>query len=208
MRNLFNHTHFASTVAHKHNHHHTPPWSTFNSQVIHPFLGNDKANTSDDVFRHLFAVHREEYSDYLDIYTDGSKSNNVVGCAYVCQNVTISHSLSLVCSTFTAEIIAIKEALTYIKNRNYKKCIIYTDSKSTLDAINSFHQLNSLLSDIQRLHKHLTSSGVSILFCWVPSHVGIKGNELADKAAKEACIPLNHDVPYTDLKIAIKTLFQ
>ena len=44
-----------------------------------------------------------------------------------------------------------------------------------------------------------------IVFCWVPSHTGIKGNEKADSAAKSTLdLPrAKVGVPYTDLKYLI-----
>ena len=48
-----------------------------------------------------------------------------------------------------------------------------------------------------------------IVFCWVPSHTGIKGNEKADSAAKSA-LDLPHakfGVPYNDLNIVSTNIF-
>ena len=35
-------------------------------------------------------------------------------------------------------------------------------------------------------YSQLVNSGITIALCWIPSHVGIRGNERADVAAKSA----------------------
>ena len=54
------------------------PWNFKGISCIHPFKHFDKANTKDDVFLSLFASHRSHYHNYIDIYTDGSKTNYLV----------------------------------------------------------------------------------------------------------------------------------
>ena len=43
---------------------------------------------------------------------------------------------------------------------------------------------------------------VDLVFCWLPSHIGISGNEEADKAAKDALLldVLSFNVPFNDFK--------
>ena len=61
---------------------------------------------------------------------------------------------------------------------------------------------------VLQLYNELCKKGFHILFCWVSAHVGIKGNETADKAAKRACNPLNSPIPYSDIKLAVHSFIR
>ena len=65
--------------------------------------------------------------------------------------------------------------------------------------------VNETLHSIQ----NLVLSEKNVQFCWVPSHVGIPGNEQADRAARDILnssqqVPHNYKMPYTDFIQKIK----
>ncbi|GBM75774.1 hypothetical protein AVEN_7013-1 [Araneus ventricosus] len=63
-----------------------------------------------------------------------------------------------------------------------------------------------LTFNILELHDRLTTRGFTILFCWIPSQVGISGNELADNLARSATNSLNFSVPVNDVKKYVKSI--
>jgi ribonuclease HI len=132
------------------------------------------------------------YHDYIHIYTDGSKlDDNRVGCAFVAPLSSESGMFRLNngVSIFTAELYAIQAALEFISNSNHstKKYLILSDSRSALQALLSEGRNRmQLINQIKNLYLQLTKNNYNISFVWVPSHTGISGNELADKAAGQA----------------------
>jgi hypothetical protein len=77
---------------------------------------------------------------------------------------------------------------------------------SCLQAIQNYCE-NPFIIEILQLHDYLATSQYEVVFCWLPSHVGFKGNDLADAAAKAAhhssitSIP----IPYSDSKCNINS---
>ena len=96
---------------------------------------------------------------------------------------------------FSAEIKAIDLALDHIEKSRNTDFIIFSDSLSVLQSLHNRHIEHSILLDVLLKHNDLAELN-HIVFCWIPIHVGIKGNEKADIAAKSA-LTLN----ISDLKI-------
>ena len=89
-------------------------------------------------------------------------------------------------SVFTAEVWAIIKALEQIKDYNASKYIVFTDSLSGLQALHHMKLEHPLMGMVIRNCVLLNIAKRDIVFCWVPSHTGIMGNEKADSAAKSA----------------------
>ena len=109
---------------------------------------------------------------------------------------------------YTSELYAIKYALISIESRCLKDTIIYSDSRSAIEAIRSYCPRNALVCNIQFLLHNLIKKRISVVLCWIPGHVGLEGNEKADKAAKEAITfpKLTEDLPVEDIKIHVKNI--
>ncbi|GFW53328.1 putative RNA-directed DNA polymerase from transposon X-element [Trichonephila clavipes] len=109
---------------------------------------------------------------------DGSKRAGYVGCGVVIEDNMLGYRLDPSCSVFTAEAGAFYRALQLIDSNMPRKYCIYTNSMSVLDALencnNWCHPVVCIELDIT---SRLYSKGFDVLFCWLPSHVGIIGTE-------------------------------
>ena len=126
------------------------------------------------VFQGLFNDVQDKYFDHQFLYTDGSKDDHKIGCAVVSNFNIVKRRLPGQVSIYTAELCAIQLALDVVNNSNEDKYIIYVDSLSCLQAIEQQHIDHPLVLDV--LEKYSALINKTVLFCWVPSHVGIRGN--------------------------------
>ena len=82
--------------------------------------------------------HIATYDGRAVVYTDGSKTSDGVGCAFVAGGDTRSFSLPASASVFSAELTAIDKALCFIEVCDEALHLILTDSMSNLLAIRRF----------------------------------------------------------------------
>ena len=184
-----------------------PPWILHQPKVILDLSNLSKKDTPSPVFFQRYNEIKNEHSFCTPIYTDGSKDGDRVGCGTIINNISFKQRLPSNASIFTAEVTAIDLALDAIDESDDDHFIIFSDSLSVLLSLHNMKLDNPLiLKLLEKLH-HLSCAHKTIYLCWIPSHIGIRGNEAADMAAKES---LNLDitatqVPYTDLKCHINS---
>ena len=142
------------------------------------------------------SIKSEDYTDQL--YCDGSLSNETgrAGAAVTLMNeghfdprFDTMVRLQDWSSSTQAELMAILLALKHI-NRRCNNALIISDSISALQSLkNSKDSSNEkLVNEIKRKLKKAYLKDIKVKFIWVPSHVGIPGNERADTLAKEAAV--------------------
>ncbi|GFY03444.1 pggt1b [Trichonephila clavipes] len=137
-------------------------------------------------------------------YIDGSKRADYVGCGVVIEDFMHGYRLDTSCSVFTAEAVAIYRALQLIDSNMSRNYCIYTDSMSVLEALENYNdRCHPVVCKILDVTSRLYSKVFDIVFCWLPSHVGIIHNEQADSAARSATTHLPLAVPLSDMKRVI-----
>ncbi|GFV38173.1 RNase H domain-containing protein [Trichonephila clavipes] len=128
----------------------------------------------------------------LIFYTDGSRSDTGRAGSGIFSNtlgndVKISIRNSDHCSVFRSELIAISGALDHALN-SYKGSIwVLTDSRSSFQYLKNWPKIMDstgldILSKLVRLGKRK-----QVCIQWIPSHVGVPGNEAADELAGREC---------------------
>lgn len=128
------------------------------------------------------------------IYTDGSKINDRTAYSVVHNEGIIRKRINGQSSIFHAESAAIVEALHWKNHQSaIKDYVICTDSLSAISNLAKAKTKNYFKDRVHRLNTQISRKGSAVTFMWVPSHLGIPGNERADKEAKEAIKKLTID---------------
>ena len=149
----------------------------------------------------------QHHPNHLYVFMDGSKDNSEIVCAAVLNKIILKKALPMESSIFTAEACAIDLVLNIILKSKHKKFIIFSDSLSVFLSLSNKklenHLIIKLLSRLDSI-----SDCKEILICWIPSHIGMRGNERADLEARLALdLPRNKfRILYTDLKLKINNL--
>lgn len=134
-----------------------------------------------------------KYNNWYKLFTDGSKSTHGIGASYYDSQNNKNRKIKIISkiSIMSAELVAISEALSDVLSNRHDKIVIFSDSKSALQHVarcaSGFRGVSiayAILEKINELHKF----GVNIKLQWIPSHLGLMGNEEADHAAKDAIL--------------------
>lgn len=182
----------------------SPPWHIDGVGVCQEMMANRKGDTPHHILKNMFEDHLQEHSESLIVYTDGSKSEDGVGFACYSSRTTSQRHIPSGASNYTAELLAIMEAINLSSNEPFDNITIVTDSKSSIQAIASLNYQHPIVNSIR--HSIITGQK-RITLCWVPSHVGVLGNERADELARNSIgtLPISHvSLPRSDIKCDIK----
>lgn len=192
----------------------TPFWSLNPVEVNLELTKLQKSITSPQKYKiEYYKLISTKYYNHEKIFTDGSKSDLVVGCAAVPVPQDLDEMAMRLpddASIFTAEASALDMALSTICKSSKPAFVILSDSLSScLQALQAHETLDPRILKLKIKYNSLTLKGKSIAFAWIPSHVGIDGNDMADGLAKESLsaeISQNIKLPYQDFKQKIRFL--
>jgi ribonuclease HI len=113
----------------------------------------------------------------------------------------LRYTLHKRCSNNQAEQLAIVKALetiekSHINDNIPRTATVNTDSRITLQSLKNTKNHNYLIEGIRKKAVALEKNW-TIIFTWIKAYVGIYGNEVADKLAKE--VARNDDIYFDRL---------
>ena len=116
----------------------SPPWQSIQPQIDLSLTDVKKGDILPTEARSRAMELISSYEGHTLTFTDGSKTVNGVGCAFVSGHDTRSFSLPSNSSVFTSELVAISKALCFAEIGPEDLHLILTDSLSSLLALKSF----------------------------------------------------------------------
>ena len=174
---------------------------------------------SAEVRRRKAAAHLESLPQQATwVWTDGSATAGVLdgGAGVLIEwpdgsTHEISAPAGALCSSYRAEIVALREALGYLRDHpahtdSESLIVVCTDSQAALSALRSgpAEQRSSLNRDVwDALISLAGAEHRRIRLQWVPSHCGLRGNEKADALAKAAS-----GLPQEEVPVDTRTIYR
>jgi ribonuclease HI len=135
-------------------------------------------------------VIQTQWYGWRRIYTDGSRlESGTSGSAFCGGDSEGLFAFSSKVSIFTAEAIAVLEAIKHLSSSPGGNYLILSDSLSLLQKLKSpafSHPSDYICLQIRDLLKNYTETGDEVAIAWIPSHCGIPGNEKVDALARRA----------------------
>ncbi|XP_064482877.1 uncharacterized protein LOC135395714 [Ornithodoros turicata] len=157
----------------------------------------------------------ERHKGRVAIFTDGSTTLSGSASAFVIPEhkregiARLSHRTS----STTAELVVVQLAMTYLATLELPaQWLMYCDSKAGLEATSSFlgkGRTASTVRDLLLWYRKCTDIGHDVVLQWIPGHIGISGNEKADKMANIAHLSsTEHLVAFSkqDIKSLLKSM--
>jgi ribonuclease HI len=142
------------------------------------------------------------------IYSDGSKLNSHTGSGWALFRIELgevpqlgqgSCHLGIQSEVFDAELHAITEKLEDLNRFEIPPMKIYicVDNQATIDTLYVNRENSEPARHAIKQANLLNMNGWDIQAIWTPAHLGIPGNELADKLAKSGSDPANQLCKHT-----------
>lgn len=169
-----------------------PPWELPSAEFTATQLPASKAVCPTAELRQhaLMAMARVTEPGCAIYYTDGSvdPDSGRTGAAAITGGTELGVRTPDHCSTLQTELVAIQLALEHAHHRQEATVVLHTDSKSGLRALQQPQpkdDVGLVTANLGSLQS-LAAQGRRVRLNWIPSHVGVLGNEDADAAAKRA----------------------
>ena len=179
----------------------TSRYSPPSAPVLSSLAFSPKSSLSAPHWRQLFYDLLLSYSPRIPVYTDGSAMAGAVGCGVYSPLFSLKARLPSGSSVFTAELYALYAAVKYLA-RVEGSFVLFTDSMACISALRSLDAPSHYL--VPWLFEAIAALPLAKLIVeWVPGHVGIPGNEVADTLAKSSLtLPsiTNITLPSPDLR--------